>query len=208
MTRSGQAQSGQAQSGQAQSGQAQSGQAQSGQLTDQGLRARLADGSLAGPWTLDPARSTVHLRSKTMWGLVPVKGAFGQVSGEGVVAADGDVSGTLTVASASIDTRVKKRDEHLRSADLFDSATYPHFTFTAERLTLTSDAATVAGTLQVRDRTRPLTFPATVTESADGTVQINAQVAIDRSDFGLTWNQLGMASMKNTLTISAAFTRG
>jgi polyisoprenoid-binding protein YceI len=181
---------------------------QSAHLTDQRLRARLADGSLAGPWALDPARSTVHLRSKSMWGLLPVKGVFRQVSGEGLVAADGDVSGTLTVTSASIDSKLKKRDEHLRSAELFDSAAYPHVTFTAERLTLTSDRATVAGTLQVRDRTRPLTFPATVTESDDGTVQINAQVAIDRSDFGLTWNQLGMASMKNTLTISVVFTRG
>jgi polyisoprenoid-binding protein YceI len=181
---------------------------QSGQLTDQRLRAQLADGSLAGPWILDPARSTVHLRSKSMWGLAPIKGTFGQVSGEAVVSADGEVTGSLTVNSASIDSKMKKRDEHLRSAELFDSAAYPHFTFTADRLTLTSDGATVVGTLQVRDRTRPLTFPATVTESEDGTVQINAQVVIDRSDFGLTWNQLGMASMKNTITISAVFTRG
>jgi polyisoprenoid-binding protein YceI len=181
--------------------------AEPGHLTDKRLPARLADGSLAGEWTMDPARSTVRLRSKSMWGLAPVKGIFGQVSGEAVVSADGDVSGTLAVHSASIDSKMKKRDEHLRSAELFDSAAYPHITFKAEQLTLTSDGGTVTGTLQVRDRTRPLTFPVTVTASDDGTARIDAEVVIDRSDFGLTWNQLGMASMKNAITINAVFTR-
>jgi hypothetical protein len=32
-------------------------------------------------------------------------------------------------------------------------------------------------------------------------------VSINRADFGLTWNLLGMASMTSTLTIHAAFTR-
>jgi len=34
-----------------------------------------------------------------------------------------------------------------------------------------------------------------------------AEVEIDRSDYGLTWNQMGMASMKNTLTVNAVFVR-
>jgi hypothetical protein len=38
-------------------------------------------------------------------------------------------------------------------------------------------------------------------------VQLGAQVAVNRSDFGLTWNQMGMASLDNTLTIRAVFTR-
>jgi polyisoprenoid-binding protein YceI len=47
----------------------------------------------------------------------------------------------------------------------------------------------------------------TATVSGDGTVGLDATVPVDRSEFGLTWNQLGMASMKNTVTIHAAFTR-
>jgi hypothetical protein len=31
--------------------------------------------------------------------------------------------------------------------------------------------------------------------------------SINRADFGLTWNQLGLVSMNNTLTIHAVFTR-
>lgn len=175
-------------------------------MTEPRLRARLADGSLTGLWRLDPARSTVTLRSKSMWGLATVKGAFADVTGEGTLSDDGRVTGHLTVASASIDTRIKKRDEHLRSAELLHSDAHPHIVFTAERITPAGDQVTVGGTLQVRGRTRPITFPATIVAS-DDEVRIEAAVQVDRSDFGLTWNQMGMASMNNTITVSAVFVR-
>ncbi len=175
-------------------------------LTDPRLLTRLADGSLAGLWTLDPSRSTAALRSRSIWGLVPVKGSFGQLSGEGAVSETGEVSGEIRVGSASIDTKVKKRDTHLRSADFFDSDNHPHIIFKAQRLALTGEGATVTGTLQVRDRTLPLTFPVAISLAGDEAVQLDAEVGIDRSDFGLTWSQMG-TSMKNTLTIRAVFTQ-
>ncbi len=177
------------------------------QETHSRLRARLADGSLAGQWALDPSRSTVALQSRSMWGLVRVKGSFGQLSGEAVISATGDVSGTITVGSASIDTKIKKRDAHLRSAEFFHSDAHPHIVFTAERVTLTSDGAMATGTLQVRDRAQSLTFPVAVSAPGDQEMHLDAEVRIDRSDFGLTWNQLGMASMRNTITVHAVFTR-
>jgi polyisoprenoid-binding protein YceI len=181
--------------------------AMSVRMTEPRLRARLADGSLAGMWRLDAGRTTVGLRSKSMWGLAPVKGVFGEVSGEGVLSEDGQVSGRLLVAAASIDTRNKRRDTHLRSADFLEADTYPHVVFTVESVTPSGDQAIVAGKLRIRDRNRPLTFPARITASGDDEVGIEAEVEIDRSDYGLTWNQMGMASMKNTLTVNAVFVR-
>ena len=32
-----------------------------------------------------------------------------------------------------------------------------------------------------------------------------ADVQVNRADFGLTWNQLGMASMANTIIVHAVF---
>src|SRR3954447_21822212 len=111
--------------------------ATSGTATDtNALRARLADGSLAGQWQLETARSTVGLRSKSMWGLAPVKGSFQQLSGEGAITPAGEATGTLTVRAGSIDTKSRKRDEHLRSADFFDSVNHPDIVFTADRVTL------------------------------------------------------------------------
>ena len=34
-----------------------------------------------------------------------------------------------------------------------------------------------------------------------------AEVVVNRADFGMAWNQMGMASMNNTITIHAVFTR-
>ncbi|MBW8801784.1 MAG: YceI family protein [Streptomyces sp.] len=170
------------------------------------LRARLTDGSLAGQWRLETARSTVGLRSKSMWGLAPVKGSFRELSGEGTVTPAGEATGALTVRAGSIDTKNRKRDEHLRSADFFDSANHPDIVFTAHHVTLSGVNVTVHGTLRVRDTERPVTFDTAVTVTA-GEIHLDAQVPVDRSDFGMTWNQLGMASMKNLIAIHAVFVR-
>ena len=180
--------------------------APSGQLTAPALQAALADATLAGDWTLDGARSTIRLRS-SVWRLVPVKGVFGQVTGHATVSPAGEVSGTITVAAASIETKNARRDRHLRSGDFFATDTFPHITFSADRLQPSSEGVTVTGQLTVRGRARPVTFPATVPVAGPGEVWLDAEVHINRADFGLTWNQMGMASMNNSLTIHAVFAR-
>jgi polyisoprenoid-binding protein YceI len=181
--------------------------APSGQLTAPAVQALLADAALAGDWALDGARSTIGLRSRSIWGLAPVKGAFGQATGHGTISPAGEVSGTITVAAGSIETKNAKRDRHLRSGDFFEAETFPHITFSVDRLEPSSDGVTMTGQLTVRGRTRPLTFPATVPVASSGEVWLDAEVHINRADFGLTWNPLGMASMNNTLTIHAVFAR-
>src|SRR5215468_1143749 len=179
------------------------GMTPSGQLTAPALQAVLADATLAGDWTLDGAKSTIGLRSSSIWGLVPVKGAFGQVTGHGTVSPDGEARGTITVAAGSIETKNATRDKHLRSGDFFATDTFPHITFSVDRLQPSSEGVAVTGQLTVRDRTRSVTFPATVAVADSGEVRLDAEVHINRADFGLVWNQMGMASMKNTLTIHA-----
>ncbi len=167
----------------------------------------LQDGTLAGSWTLDPAGSQVRLRSKSLWGMVSIKGVFGQVGGAGVITRDGQVSGTLTAGAASLGTRNKKRDDHLRSADFFDAARYPDITFTLDRVQPCGQGVTVTGSLTVRGQTRPLSFGATASRPGSGELRLEAEVQVNRGDFGLSWNQLGMASTDSTITIQAAFTR-
>ena len=180
--------------------------APSGQLTSPALQALLQDGRLAGSWALDATRSEVRLKTRTMWGLAPVMGVFRKVAGHGVVSAAGDVTGAITVTAASIDTKNRRRDEHLRSADFFDAGSHPDITFTVDSVKPTGEGVTVTGSLTVRGRTRPLSFDATAS-SAEGDVWLDGEVRVNRADFGLTWNQMGMASMDNTITIHAVFTR-
>jgi polyisoprenoid-binding protein YceI len=175
-------------------------------MTAPPVRALLADGALAGDWVLDPRASSIRLRSRSMWGLAPVNGVFREVSGHGTVSADGGVSGTVTVAAASIDTRNPRRDKHLRSADFFDCGSNPDITFTADGIRPSGQGVAVTGALTVRDRTRPLAFDAAASVQGNGEIWLDAEVHINRADFGLTWNQMRMTSMNNTLTIHAVFT--
>ena len=182
-------------------------QAPSGHMTAPVVQALLTDRTLAGEWALDPRTSSIRLKSRAMWGLAPVNGVFREVSGNGTVSPDGRVSGTVTVAAASIDTKNTRRDTHLRSADFFDSGNDPDITFTADGVRLSGQRVAVTGALTVRDRTRPLSFDAAASVSGDGEIWLDAEVRINRADFGLTWNPMGMAGVNNTLTVHAVFTR-
>ena len=182
-------------------------QAPSGQMTAPPLQALLEDRALAGEWVLDPGRSSVRLTNRSVWGLVRANGVFREISGAGTVAAGGEVSGTVTVAAASIDTRNARRDTHLRSPDFFDSGNHPDISFAVDAIRPSGRGVVVSGALTVRDHTRPLSFDAAVSVHGDGETWLDAEVRINRADFGLTWNLLGLVSMDNTLTIHAVFTR-
>jgi polyisoprenoid-binding protein YceI len=171
------------------------------------LDALLQAQALVGEWVLDPGNSTIRLNNKSMWGLVAVNGEFREVSGHGTVSADGEVSGTIRVAAASIDTGNKRRDTHLRSADFFDSANNPDIVFIADGIRPSGQGVAVTGVLTVRDRTRPLTFEAAATVRENGDICLDAEVHVNQVDFGLIWNLLGTVSKTNTLTIRAVFTR-
>ena len=181
-------------------------QAPSGQRTAPPLHALLSDRSLAGEWVLDPGQSSIGLKNRSALGLIRANGIFREVSGNGTVSPDGQVSGHVTVAAASIDTKNTRRDTHLRSADFFDSGNHPDITFTADGIRLSGRGVAVTGALTVRDRTRPLSLDAAASVRGDGEVWLDAEVHINRADFGLTWNLMGTVSMKNTLTIHAVFT--
>jgi polyisoprenoid-binding protein YceI len=173
------------------------------------IQALLADGKLAGAWTLDGARSSVGLSSKSMWNLVKVKGRFTQVTGAAVISAAGDATGTITVAAASVDTKIKKRDDHLRSADFFDAAKYPDISASVTSVTLSGDGAdaTFSGTLTVRDQTRPVTVSGKVSAQDAGEITLDAEVPVNRGDYDMSFNQLNMMSMDSIISIHAVFAK-
>jgi len=177
-----------------------------GQPTSPALQALAGDGTLAGSWILDPARSEVRLETKHTWGLRPLHGVFGQVAGNGTVTEAGQVTGTLTVAAGSVDTKNKMRDKDLRSAKVFDVASHPDIIYTVDGVQPADGGVRVSGSLTVRGRTRPLSFDATVSAAA-GEIQLDAEVAVNRADFGLTYSPLRMASLHNIITVHAVFTR-
>jgi polyisoprenoid-binding protein YceI len=167
-------------------------------------------GFLAGDWQLDPGKSRIYFTTKAMWGLVIVRGSFGDLSGKASVWGGGQATGTVTVAAGSIDTKNVRRDKHLRSPAFLDSASTPNITFTTNTLRLVgSRVVRIEGDLTVRDHTNAVSFDAKVSLSSGGDegVRLDTEVVIDRSHFGLTWNRFHMASMETSIDIHLVFIR-
>jgi polyisoprenoid-binding protein YceI len=160
-----------------------------------------------GRWELDRQATKVSLAHKTMWGLLTVKGGFTQADGEGTIQAGGALTGTFHVASHSIDTRNKKRDEHLRSAEFLDAENYPQITVGIASAAIAGEDVKLEGTITVKGIREPLALTARVTEASAGWVVVTAETKIDRDRFGMSWNQLGMMKGLTTVTVTAAFRR-
>ncbi|KAA0931973.1 MULTISPECIES: YceI family protein [Streptomyces] len=161
-----------------------------------------------GLWQLDATRSTVAIKHRTMWGLVTVKGVFGEVAGQGEVQPDGSASGTVTLAAASLDTKNTKRDTHLHGPDFFDAERHPTVVFAVHDAALRQDdTVAISGELTVRGVSRPQSATATVTESDADAVTLTTQFTVDRNQFGLSLNQLGMMGGLTTVTSTLRFTR-
>jgi polyisoprenoid-binding protein YceI len=156
-----------------------------------------------GKWVLDPDRTSIVFHTKAMW-VFPAKGTAKAIEGVGTVDPDGGLSGTLVIDAASIDTKNKKRDAHLRTADFFEVERFPTITFevTSGRLA-GSGKLELTGTLTVHGQTRPLSVVADLSVAADS-VTVSTEVAIDRSEWGLSLTPFG-AGLKNNVMINARF---
>lgn len=70
-----------------------------------------------------------------------------------------DASFELTAKTASIDTRVEARNNHLKSADFFDAAKYPEITFRSTSIRKKGkDRYALSGNLTIHGVTRPVTM--------------------------------------------------
>lgn len=162
----------------------------------------------SGNWQLVPARSAVRFKNKTFWGLATVTGEFTEVRGAGQIAANGTVSGGLVIGAASLKTGIRKRDEHLRSADFFDVEEHPTIRVEVTGLEPTgANTATLQATLTVRGDTQPLPLSVTVDLLGDGTVQLTARTTIDRTTLGVSGNMAGMMPATTTLLADVVFAR-
>jgi polyisoprenoid-binding protein YceI len=147
-----------------------------------------------GTWSVDPSHSSVEFQVKHM-GLATVKGFFDEFEGTIEVAEDGTVNAYGTVEAASLNTRSAQRDEHLRSADFFDVENNAQLTFKSTGVEQVDDETyRITGDLTIRGTTREVVFEG-VTQGVDqdpwGNTRVGLEVVgqIERSDFGLSWNQ-------------------
>jgi polyisoprenoid-binding protein YceI len=102
---------------------------------------------------------------------------------------------TVTIGTASLDTKMAARDKHLYSADFFDVEHYPAMTFTSQRFEALDQAAghyRIAGTLTIREVTREVSLDAwnvPPRTADDSKLTFNLTTVLDRRDWGLTWSR-------------------
>lgn len=147
-------------------------------------------------WKIDPAHSSAEFTVKHMM-ITTVRGNFSGI--EGVISFDMDnpaaASVEATIPADTIDTGVEDRNNHLKSPDFFDVATYPTLSFKSLDLKLHDDkSGTLTGQLTMQGVTQKVTLDvAYIGESSnpmtgDRTVGFEASTKLNREDFGLTWN--------------------
>jgi polyisoprenoid-binding protein YceI len=86
-------------------------------------------------WQIDPQHSSIGFSVKHMK-FATVHGQFTGFRGTFQFDADHpwDARVTADIDAASIDTGIRKRDDHLRSGDFFDVATFPTIAFRSTRI--------------------------------------------------------------------------
>jgi polyisoprenoid-binding protein YceI len=144
----------------------------------------------AGTWDIDPVHSDVSFSVRHMM-VSKVRGRFGAFSGQIVTGEDITRSSvSTTIDATSIDTNNEQRDNHIRSADFFDVANHPTWTFTSTGVRVDDGDLFLDGELTIKGVTRPVTLTLQVEgfgpDAFGGTrAGFSAATTINRNDFGV-----------------------
>lgn len=148
-------------------------------------------------WIIDPDHSVAAFAIKHMM-IANVRGQFNDITGK-VYFEPADIAHSsveLEVGVASVNTGIKKRDEHLLSSDFFDAAKYPKITFRSTAVEVSgANRAIVTGDLTIHGITRTaglsVEYAGPVKDPlGDGkSMGFSASTIINREDYGMTWNE-------------------
>jgi polyisoprenoid-binding protein YceI len=149
-----------------------------------------------GQWVIDPDHSVAAFAIRHMT-IAYVRGQFNKISGTlHFDPADmGALKARAEIDVSSLWTGIKKRDEHLLSADFFDAGKYPKMTFeTTKALALAPGRLRLSGDLSIRGVTRPVTLdveysgPVKAPMGEETSFGFTATTTLNPVDFGITWN--------------------
>lgn len=158
--------------------------------------AALAAPLFADTYAIDKAHSEAtftvrHFVSK-------VSGKFDDFAGSvtGDLADPQTASVEFTIKTASVDTGVANRDNHLRSADFFDAANNPEIKFRSVsiRPSGTKNVFNVTGNLTMRGVTKQVTLPVEFlgfAKDPGGNTRagFSTHTTLNRKDYGINWNK-------------------
>jgi len=147
-------------------------------------------------WNVDASHTNVSFSVKHMM-VSKVKGSFGQVEGT-IEGNPEDLTGAkiqFNIDVASINTNSEDRDNHLRSADFFETEVHPQMAFVSTDIVKKDDDEyNLTGDITIKGVTKKITFKAEYEGKGKNpwgvdVVAFEVKGKISRKEFGLTWNQ-------------------
>lgn len=167
--------------------------------------------AFADSYTIDPTHTypnfTIsHLGFSTMYG------RFDKTSGTLTMdRAKGTGSVDITVDMASVNTGMKKRDDHLRSPDFFNVAEFPVMTFKSTKVEFAGKGAKVTGDLTIKGVTKSVTLDVASINcgvhpfNKKDVCGFDATTKIKRSDFGIKYGLPAIGDDMNIMIEVEAF---
>lgn len=144
--------------------------------------------SQSDKYAITPENSKIEFDASKVTG--SQHGSFGKFSGTIDYAGEIERSAvTITIDTDSIKADDDGLTKHLKTADFFDVAKYPHATFKSTGIKAGGEKGashTVTGNLELHGVTKSITFPATIVVSP-GSVNVDSTFAINRKDFGINY---------------------
>ncbi len=158
------------------------------------LCVRMAGPLAAETFKIDPSHSSVTFRIRHF--VSNVQGRFNKFEGsfDYVEGKPASWAAKAKIDAASINTDQAKRDEHLRSADFFDTEKCPSIEFSSSKATdIKGGKGKLLGSLTLHCVTKPvaldLEFGGTVKTAQGVKAGAVAKGTINRKDFGIVWNK-------------------
>jgi len=149
-------------------------------------------------WTIDPDHSVAAFAVKHLK-IAYVRGQFNSISGT-ITFDPADITQTTaeaTIDAASLITGIRKRDDHVMSADFIEASAFPFITFRSTKVeSAGQNRAKMTGDLTIRGITKPVTldveFSGPVKSPFGGeiTMGFSASATVDRFAYGIAWNEI------------------
>ena len=145
---------------------------------------------IAGSYNVDPPHSQINFTVKHLK-ILSLKGKFKDFD----IKIDFDDTGKIkalsgTVDVKSIDTGTKKRDNHLRNPDFFDSDTFPTMSYQMKKYKGNSKKGIVEGIMTIRGVSKSINFDVELSEITKNDYNqvvkgVSLKTEINRKDFNV-----------------------
>jgi polyisoprenoid-binding protein YceI len=150
---------------------------------------------IAKSWIIDVAHTNINFSVSHMV-ISEVTGTFKEFEGTVIASKDdfSDAQIDVSIKTKSINTENNDRDNHLRSADFFDSENHPVLTFKSTSVEImTSGKLAVTGELTMRGITKRVVLDTKFKGQAVNpwgqlVAAFKGTATINRKEWGLSWN--------------------